>query len=158
MTSRRGSGDPNATGLATPALARHIRPGAVFAIRDEAVDFPESQLATAGPRTRHPTRRAIVVQAAVWGSSKRPRTVLVVPCSASQSAPTPPWDIQVPGGTPGFDAPNVVAYTSLVQPVLKSDLEAYYGDVDLVFLGSLRARLAQVLDLIEIDDDAVDDA
>ncbi len=129
----------------------------MFAIRDEAIEFPEGRLESAGARTSHTTRRAIVVQAAVWGNTKRPRTVLVVPCSASQSPPVPPWDIQVPTGTPGFDAPLVVAYTSLVQPVLKADLVKCYGDVDLSFLGLLRERLAQVLDLIEAGDDQLAD-
>ena len=148
---------PGGDGLAPPALAKFIVPGAVFGVRDASVDLPESRLAKAGPRNLHATRPAIVVQAAVWGNSKRPKTVLVVPCSASQVPPVPPWELQVPQGTPGFDAPNVVAFTSLLQPVLKADLTQYYGNVGPAFLEALRDRLAQVLEMIEVPDDDVED-
>jgi mRNA-degrading endonuclease toxin of MazEF toxin-antitoxin module len=129
----------------------------VFSVIDGAIEFPDSHQQGAGARTEHGSRRCIVVQTAIWGNSTRPTTVLVVPCSASQRGPAAPWDFQIPSGADAFDRDHVIAFTSLVQPVLKSDLLAHHGDLDPRTLLDFRLRLAQVLDLREIPDEAIGD-
>ena len=143
-------------GLADPKLARRIRPGAVFTVTDAAIDFPAERLPSAGARSMHDVRFVVVVQSAVWGPTKAPITVLVVPCSASSRDRAWAWDVNIPDGTPGFDKPRVVAYTSQVQPILKSDVVEHRGDVDPDTLRELRARLLQLLDVSDIPDDSVD--
>ena len=136
-----------ATGLARPDLAREFRPGAVCSLNDAAIDFPTDRLPGAGERTEHGRRRAIVMQCRPWSQSKAPPTLLVVPCSASHRGGLGPWDVHIPDETPGFTKEKVVAYTSLVQPVLKSDVVVVHGHVDADTLQVLFRTLAQLLDL-----------
>lgn len=115
-----------------------MEPGAVFTIEDKLAVFPESRLANAGERTMHATRPVILMQAIKWSRAASPKTVLVVPCSSSGSPG--PMDIAIPAGESGFDAPNVIAYTSLLQPILKSDLLTHKGTVSGATLAGRRYR------------------
>ena len=56
-------------------------------------------------------------------------------------------DVSLPKGEDGFDADHVVAYTSLMQPILKSDLIAYKGTISAETLVQIRSKLAQLLEL-----------
>lgn len=152
--TRPGAGG---SGLASPALARQIRFGAIFEVSDAAIEFPEARIAGAGKRALHPLRRCVVAQTRLWGASKRPPTLLVVPCSASQKAVSP-WDLRLTDDLDAFSATDVVAFTSLVQPILKSDLAKHLGELDPRTLLLFKTKLAQVLDLAEIPDDDVEDA
>lgn len=138
-------------GLAAPEVSRRFAPGLVVAVADAAVQLPADRLPGAGPRTSHETRRAIVVQVREWAVSRSPVTLLVVPCSASHRGEVGPWDVPLPDGTPGFDAPRVVAYASLVQPMLKSEVTTVYGEVGADILADLQAVLARLLDLRAIE-------
>ncbi len=76
----------------------------------------------------------------------KPRTVLVVPCSASQGDPGR-GDVLLPKDEPGFTKPHVIAYATLVMPVLKSALNAagYRGQLSDTTLGVLMATVARNL-------------
>lgn len=126
--SRRAREAKQNLGLAQKDLLKHMRPGAVFTVKDELVVFPNERLEGAGPRTKHPTRRVILMSCERACVSASVKTVLVVPCSASQST-VGSYDLEVTG-QPGFDADRVVAFASLVQPLLKSDLLAHLGHLE----------------------------
>lgn len=115
-----------ARGLAPAALSAKMQPGAVFLAKNEAVSFPEARLPHAGEPTEHVVRWVIVVQSIILNTAANPKTILVVPCSASQRT-VGQWDYELPPNEEGFTAPRVVALASLVQPFLKSDLERYLG-------------------------------
>jgi hypothetical protein len=112
-------------GLAPSEVIKEARPGAVFAVKDDAIVFPEERLG--GTRAKHATRRVILIQLPKLIVAARPCTVSVVPCSASQGAASGNWDLLLPSGEEAFDEPKVVAYASLLQPILKSDLVKCYG-------------------------------
>ena len=134
-------------GLAPPGIARELRPGAVCSLNDAAIAFPTERLPDAADRGRHDRRRAIVMQCKEWAGSKRPLTLLVVPCSASHRGAVAPWEVEIPDGTPGFTKEYVVASPNLVQAVLKSDVLQVHGHVDEQTLRVLRDALARVADL-----------
>lgn len=60
--SRRAREAKQNLGLAQKDLLTHMRrPGAVFTVKDELVVFPNERLDGAWPRTKHPTRRVILM-------------------------------------------------------------------------------------------------
>ena len=131
-------------GLAPKGLLSDARPGAVYTVRDEAIALPETRIPRAPERTVHPERRLILVQSAALATAAAPKTLLVVPCSASQGGPSA-WDLRVLPDEPAFDKSMVVAFTSLVQPILKSDVVAYCGQLTDASLDLLLARLLENL-------------
>lgn len=133
-----------ALGLAPKGLLADARPGAVYTVEDRAVALPEARIPGAPARTAHAERRIILVQSAALATAAAPKTLLVVPCSASQGGPSA-WDLRVPPGEPAFDKSMVVAFTSLVQPILKSDVMAYLGQLTDDSLDLLQARLLENL-------------
>lgn len=120
-------------------------PGAVFAVKDDLIVFPEERLPGAGPPTEHVTRRVILVQALPLIRSASLKTVLIVPCSASSTVGAS--DVSIPDGESGFDAKNVVAFTSLVQPILKSDLGSFKAVVGDKTLGDIMEKLTTLMSL-----------
>ncbi len=116
-----------AMGLNTPELMRKVHPGAVFTVVDKAIAFPRDQLPQAGERSYHAERYVVVLQAGLLNTTTDPCTVLVVPCSASSRA-VGAADYAVPSDEPAFPKPTV-AYASLLQPVLKSELVEHIGDL-----------------------------
>jgi len=124
-----------AAGLAPKEIIAAAKPGAVFAVKDDVIALPEERIEGSGVRTLHETRRAIVV--------------LVVPCSASAKGPVASCDLEIPQGEPGFDAPRVVAFASLIQPVLKADLDKHYGQISDETLLKLQTVIAVNLDLVQ---------
>ncbi len=138
-----------AAGLAPKNLISHAKPGAVFSIKDSTIVFPEDRREGSGVRALHATRRAIIVQCAAQARALSPRTLLVVPCSASQRGVCGHHDLEIPAGEPGFNADQVVAYASLVQPVLKADLDVYHGQISDQTLQKLQSVLAVNLGLIQ---------
>lgn len=137
-----------ARGLASSELVRHMAPGAVFIARDPAIQFPESQLEGAGARDLHAGRRVIVVQARELNARQSPKTLLVVPCSAS-SALCGEWDFEIPDGETAFDKPKVVAYASLMQPILKRDLVKFVGNLTDGTLLQLQQIVARNLGFVQ---------
>jgi len=133
-------------GLAPPALIQEACPGAVFAVNDQAIVLPEERIS--GNRTIHATRRVIIVQARRLINSLRPCTIAVVPCSASQQRAAGTWDLLLEQDEQGFDAPNVVAYVSLLQPILKSDLVKCYGFIRETTLFTIQRMIAENLGMI----------
>lgn len=131
-----------ASGLAPQNLLNEMAPGAVFSLKDELVVFPSERAHNAGPRTPHATRRVIIVQATEWNRRRVPSTVLVVPCSASTSAG--PADVAIPHSEPGFTA-AAVAFPSLTQPMLKSELATFHGLISTATLARLQAALASLI-------------
>lgn len=110
-------------GSAPERLIQHAAPGEVFQVQNEAICFPEARL---GNRTKHDLRFVLVLQSAT--ACKRPslKTILVAPRSASWLPG--PFDLELLNET-GFTKPRVSVYTSLVQPILKSDLTVHMGSV-----------------------------
>lgn len=137
-----------ARGLASSEIVKDMTPGAVFIARDPAIQFPESRLEGAGTRDIHATRRVIVVQARELNARQSPKTLLVVPCSASSTI-CGEWDFEIPDGENAFDKPKVVAYASLVQPILKRDLEKFVGNLTDGTLRRLQQIVARNLGLIQ---------
>lgn len=134
--------------LAPDSVARNFRPGAVFIARDDVIQLPEGRTTGAGPRSEHPGRHVILLQARELAISGKPVTMLVVPCSASfRQDVGGVWNLRIPRGCPGFDKPNVVAMVNLLQPMLKGELERHLGDVPEDFLLDLQACAARVLGL-----------
>jgi hypothetical protein len=138
-----------ARGLERPEFTGSFGPGTVVSLKDEAIDFPTDRLPNAGARTVHDFRRAIILQVREWANANRPVTLLVVPCSASHRGDVGAWDVRIPDGTAGFTKPSIVAYTSLIQPVLKSDVEAIHGNLDAATLLLLVRTLSRLLDLAD---------
>lgn len=134
-------------GLAPTSLIAKATPGAVYVVQDAAIAFPTERIPDSGRRTEHVTRRAIVVQAATHCRTSSPKTILVVPCSCSGAAG--PCDMPLPDGEPGFDAPGVVAYASLVQPILKSELVDHRGQLSSDTLLKLQRLLLENLGVVQ---------
>jgi hypothetical protein len=126
------------TGLAHPGAVSRIEPGAVFEVADTLVRFPGDR-----PRTWHDFRRVIVVQAYNLLGPVDPETVSVVPCSASQQR-VRRGDYLVPAEEKAFSRPEVVAFSTLIMPVLKSALtsDGYRGVLSPEAYGGLLARIA----------------
>lgn len=138
-------------GLASPELIRELRPGAVFLVKDEAIDFPEDRIPGATPRTEHEKRRVIVVNDPALGRATSPRSLLVVPCTASQRRALSPWHFEIPQNEAAFTGGYVVALAHLVQPILKSDLEKCVGVLSPASFVALQAKVAQNLGLTPSD-------
>lgn len=119
-------------------------PGAVFRAQNGALVWPESRIPGAGKPGEKDYRWVIVLQNAALNRLAKPRTVLVVPCSSSGSAS--PFDVAISGDEPGF-LRDSVAYTSLVQPILKGDLVEHLGDIRVGTLREIREKTTYVLSL-----------
>ncbi len=130
--------------LASKDIIRDARPGAVYAVTDAAIRFPETDEAL---RSHHPVRWVILVQSTQLCQAASPRTILVVPCSSSHRGKLGSYDLSVPRGTDGFDAEAVVAYVSLIQHILKADLKQYKGFIGTDFLSDIWRTLASVVGL-----------
>lgn len=147
MTKRQASSlkerARRAQGLAPPDLIRPASPGAVYKIKDEAIQFPLERLPDAGPRSKHTVRWVIVAQAANFCRSAVPQTISVVPCSASSVIPGP-CDLLLENES-GFTEAKVVAYVSMLQPVLKSDLVEFCGYIGTGALPRFQAVLLRNL-------------
>lgn len=131
-------------GLAPVELIRMAHPGAVFEVTDAAIDFPESRLDGAGRREKHPYRFAIVVQDVSHCLNPKLKTVLVIPCSASSELKLPTVDLMLTD-EPAFSKAQSVAYVSLMQPILKSDLKKGRGDVRPETLVDLLRRVQSLI-------------
>ncbi|WP_434047127.1 MULTISPECIES: type II toxin-antitoxin system PemK/MazF family toxin [Sorangium] len=118
-----------ARGLAPPAISAKLRPGAVCHVDNSLVVFPEGRLPRAGEPAQHEKRWVIVVQSMRLSTSADPKTILVVPCSASHRGDAGPWDYELPPGEEGFTRPRVVALASLVQPFLKGEMLTHIGQL-----------------------------
>jgi hypothetical protein len=131
------------TDIANPSAVAKTEPGAVFEIPDELVRFPGDP-----PRTWHEARRVIVVQSHGLLGPVQPDTVSVVPCSASQNGARR-GDFLIPPGEKAFTKPNVVAYATLLMPVLKKALtgEGYRGRLSDEAYGQLLATISANLGL-----------
>ena len=126
------------TNIADPSAVSKTVSGAVFEIPDDLVRFPGDP-----PRTWHEVRRVIVVQAHGLLGPVLPDTVSVVPCSASQKG-VRRGDFLIPEGEGAFTKPNVVAYATLLMPVLKKALtgDGYRGQLSHEAHGRLLATIA----------------
>lgn len=145
----RIKGNSGASGLADRSIIMHAKPGAVFLVEDESINFATDRLPDAGARTEHEKRRVIVIQALPLCSSAAPVTIYVVPCSASSREVTavPPYSVEIPVGEPGFTK-KAVAYTAQVQSILKRDLTKHVGDISAEKLLEIQTVLARNLGLV----------
>lgn len=130
-------------GLATPELIRTAAPGAVYLAEDRAIALPNERLG--GTRTTHVHRWVIVFQSASTCNALDPKTVLIIPCSASSRAGM--CDLALPSTETVFDKPTV-AFATLLQPILKSELFEYKGVLTDDTLVALQALVARNLGLI----------
>lgn len=126
------------TNVADPSAVSKTAPGAVFEIPDDVIRFPGDPA-----RSWHEMRRVVVVQAHGLLGPVQPATVSVVPCSASQRE-VRRGDFLIPDGEDGFTKPNVVAYATLLMPVLKKALtgDGYRGRLSDETYGRLLATIA----------------
>jgi hypothetical protein len=128
-----------------------IKGGAVFLMKDKAVVFPEERLEGAGPRNLHEFRWAIVLQGPGDCQALEYPLVHVIPCSSSSTPargtfPLPQEELQREGSP--FTAPNVLAYTNLVQACLKIELVKHQGNLLPDTYGRLCAQVVRVLGLV----------
>lgn len=142
----RSGASQRVSGLANKALVPLMMPGAVFRLTVERTVFPESRLPTAGPPTIHHGRRVVLVAPRFTLHTATIKTLLVVPCSASETE-LRPYDLRIPDGEPGFDRTGVIAYASLLQPLLKGDLGDCTGQLTGGTLADLFACVRRHLDL-----------
>lgn len=118
-------------------------PGAVYRVDDKAVHFPQDP-----DRTPHTTqRRVIVVQSQVYSAGWSPRTILVVPCSASHQGAVSGYDFELPPNEKPFSGSRVVAYTSLVMPIAKAHFRQHCGAISEQALGEIQSRILRLLNL-----------
>lgn len=129
-------------GLARPEIIRAARPGVVFSVVDAFITFPEDRLPGAGKRSPHDWRTVVIIQSYLLNIKERPRTILVVPCTSEYVGAVGTADLAVPAGEPPFDRKNVVILASLVQPILKVDLERPIGELSAEMWGKLQALVA----------------
>lgn len=130
--------DPKAAlSRAKTAPQARVRPGAVYLILDEVINWPKARDAQRG----HTQRFVIVLQdQELCLPDRGPQTVMVIPCSSSGSGGAAPWDFLIPDGESGFDKTHVIAYVSLVQPILKTDLNQYLGQVSKATVEEIKVR------------------
>lgn len=149
MKSRESPKDEaaRAQGLAPAHLMPKMKPGAVFVVPDKVIGLPESRIPGAAKRDLHDVRPVIIVQAVRRNKPRELKTVLVVPCSASRSGAAT-GDVDIPDeAMSGFWKERVVAYTTLLQPVLKGELLEHRGDVSAGTLEALQVAIMQNLGL-----------
>jgi len=137
-----------AQGMAPRALIQQAKPGAIFTVVDKAIAFPNERLPGAGARLLHSVRPVVVMMARLRCTSSQPNTLLVVPCSSSHKGMVGDWDLAVPSSERAFRNHPTVAYASLVQPILKSELDERWGDVSPEFLVALQRVLASNMALV----------
>ncbi|WP_437336080.1 type II toxin-antitoxin system PemK/MazF family toxin [Sorangium sp. So ce394] len=139
-----GKLDLKAAAERASAVQSRTRPGAVYLILDEVLNWPDSRDKPRG----HKHHRVILLQdEELCRPNRGPATIMVVPCSSTGVGAAAPWDFVLPEGESGFDKPRVVAYTSLVQPILKTDLNQYLGQVSKSTLTEIKARAQLVLSI-----------
>lgn len=131
-------------GLASAELTPLIVPGAVFILPKKLTQFPDARLPDAGRASEH-ERRIIVAQSEPVCQDDGISSLLIVPCTAHYRGPVKTCDFPIPSGEPGFTKDPVVAYASLMQPVLKSDLADHKGRLRASTLGQLMAVVARNL-------------
>lgn len=136
-------------GLMPQALLPQARPGAILIVKDEAIDFPEARLSDVGERTFHPGRYVVLVQAVDLNRAVSPKTLLVVPCTAS-AREVAGHDVRIPDAEAAFSREGVVAMVSLTQPVLKSDLKECAGHLTPATLAAIQAMLLRFLGLADL--------
>lgn len=112
--------------LAPKGVIVTAQPGAIYVAKDEHLRFPVSE--AIGKRERKFVRPVVVVQDRQLSRAGDPQTILVVPCSSTSPTPNP-WDYLIPGDEEAFDRAHVIAYTSLVQPIVKAALVEYKGQL-----------------------------
>lgn len=128
---------------------RTFERGDVVVVEDVAVDFPTERLRASGARASHPGRYVVIVQGSAMNDDDRVKTLSVVPCSASFRGGVPAEDFEIPADEPAFTKARVVAYASLLQAVLKSDVKARMGQLRPATLGGLLGRIRQNLGMLE---------
>jgi mRNA-degrading endonuclease toxin of MazEF toxin-antitoxin module len=127
---------------ASGAAPRSFVAGDVFLTADEIVVLPEER-ASDSKRNFHPSRYVVVLQSENASSHVNQKTVLVAPCSASH--PPGPFDHEFDSEN-GFSERDVTVYTSLVQPLLKTDLVTHRGRLSEGGLRELQLRVAALFD------------
>jgi hypothetical protein len=126
------------------APQQRTRPGAVWLIKDEVLVWPEGRDKPRG----HEHHRVILLQdEELCRPSMGPATVMVIPCSSSGTGGAARWDYLLPEGEEGFDKPRIIAYVSLIQPILKTDLNQYNGQVSKETLTELKARAQWIMSI-----------
>lgn len=116
-------------------ISAQLRRGSVCRVLDRAIPVPTSLRATAGERSYHPERWAIVVQADPFCANRRIPVVTDVPCSTKIRGQGP-CDYLIPSGENGFIREPVVALVSLAQPILKTDILEVCGTLRDTTLGA----------------------
>ena len=144
MTDWRGKAEAEArrAGLLPKGKLKDLKPGSVWLAVDRYVNLPDSRVGGKDKRKPHPRRHVIVAQAPALNRSKAPKTVLVMPCSASSRAGA--WDLDLPYPCDGFSK-AAVAFPRLLQPMLKADLEKCTGHVPMEVWITLQALLMSIL-------------
>ena len=105
---------------------------------DDAINLPESKLAQS--RSWHPERWVVVVASAEACADDDLATVQVVPCSGSFRLPVHAFDLLITHGGSAFTK-ECVAYVTLAQPILKSDIGAHRGTVTTEHRVAILARI-----------------
>lgn len=110
---------------------RDIRPGQVFQLHDEDLNFPEAAAERKRGKGVHSSRYAIVVQADDESLSDPTHTrVLVIPTSATslKKDPKPRYGLEIERGDGNLPS-DCLALVDHVQPVLKARLKHFCGDL-----------------------------
>jgi hypothetical protein len=132
----------SAAGLAPSAFTPKLGPGAVFKIEDDDVVFPTARIA-GSTRTSHSERWVIVVDRIEDSRNDKTKTISIVPCSASCRGAAASFEYDIPDPTScGFSKEPIRALVHLLQPILKSELKGFQGQLSATALTGLQAVIA----------------
>lgn len=125
-----------------------IKPGDVWLVKDEVIDFPEDRLPE-GSRESHPYRPVIVVSRLdECVDNVGYRSITVVPTS-SKCNTSYRNDLFLVAGTGGLDMDSY-ARVRTTQPVLKVDLERKIGTLPYDILVNLKVKIATHFGLMDV--------
>ena len=126
--------------------SRTIRPGHVYQLPDSVISFPEANLPRQDGKGVHVSRYAIVVQADESLDDPTHKRVIVVPTSESSlhRKVKPRYGIPLDKGDGNLPT-DCLALVDHVQPVLKTHLKHYCGELSAKKFEELQAVLLLIL-------------
>ncbi|ACG72647.1 hypothetical protein AnaeK_1416 [Anaeromyxobacter sp. K] len=100
----------------------------------------------------------IICNSSLLCQAASPKSVIVVPCTASARGPLADWHVEIPETEPAFSKDRVVALANLIQPILKSDLIECVGVLTAGTFVRIQTVVAGNLGLLSARSNVVEDA
>lgn len=134
-------------GLLPQSELSRLKPGSVWWTKDKLVSFPEARIPSKPARVFHEGRPVVVLQDESLCAKAERKTVIVVPCSTKSEhagAGDLVWEDVEP-----FQKGPIAIYATLIQPLLKSDLDRFMGAISVPRLTELRRMVLQNMGLVQ---------